>query len=122
MIQGGCTTTDTQYESDYSQYDCMGSNLSLTKALRPTQYVIDKIYPNPFNPITTIYYQLEQNINVTIAIYDLNGRLITILTNNFQNFGYHSINWNAAEYASGIYFVHISTNQINQTHKILLIK
>ncbi len=119
---GGCLVTDLEYQSDFSQYDCSGSLLSISGKILPEILTINKVYPNPFNPITTIRYGLAQNSDVQISIYDINGRLITTLINEFQITGYHSITWDASSYPSGIYFINISASNYSVTQKIVLIK
>ena len=96
--------------------------LSLDPSLSPITFEINQIYPNPFNPITTIRYGLNQNANIQVSIYDINGRLITTLINEFQITGYHFITWDASNFSSGIYFLNISAGEIAKTKKMVLIK
>jgi len=70
--------------------------LSSNTTLHPINFEINQIYPNPFNPTTTIHYGLNQNANIQVSIYDINGRLITTLINEFQIAGYHFITWDAS--------------------------
>jgi len=121
-MDGGCLITDSDYQTDYSQYDCSGNMLSINKNLSPQNFEINQIYPNPFNPITTIRYSLTQNSDVQISIYDINGRLIAILINEFQITGYHFITWDASNFSSGIYFLNISSGEFSETKKLVLIK
>ena len=118
----GCLITDTEYQSDYSQYDCSENLLSLNKNIIPQNFGINQIYPNPFNPITIIDYVLAQNVDVQISIYNINGRLITTLINEFQIAGYHNITWDASSYSSGIYFLNMFSEAITETKKMVLIK
>jgi hypothetical protein len=103
-------------------YDCNGNQLSLLNDIVPKYCSINSIYPNPFNPITAIDYGLTQNSDVQISIYDINGRLITTLINEFQIAGYHFITWDASNYSSGIYFLNMSSGEISKTKKLVLIK
>ena len=64
-------------------------------------------YPNPFNPSTMIRFELAQSGNVRLAIYDILGRKVAELANGFEQTGPHSVSWNAAEQASGIYLVQL---------------
>jgi len=96
--------------------------LSSNTTLNPINFEINQIYPNPFNPITTIHYSLNKNANVEVSIYDTAGRLITKLINEFQIAGYHSITWDASSYSSGIYFLNMSAGEIAETKKMVLIK
>ncbi len=89
----------------------------------PTVFNLYQNYPNPFNPVTKISYDLPKNTNVTIRIYDLIGREVTTLVNNeFRNAGRYEINWNAANYASGVYFYRIEAGSYVSTKKMVLIE
>ena len=96
--------------------------LSANTTLNPINFEINRIYPNPFNPTTTIHYSLNKNANVEVSIYDIAGRLITTLIHEFQIAGYHSIAWDASNYSSGIYFLNMSSGEISETKKLVLIK
>jgi len=61
-------------------------------------------YPNPFNPRTTITYQIPMAGNVKLMVYDIMGREVVILVDELQQKGLHSIDWNAKDRASGTYF------------------
>ena len=79
-------------------------------------------YPNPFNPITTIQYELPQRSAVQIAIYDLLGREVITLVSEIQDAGYQSVQWNASNVPSGMYFYQIRVGDQVQTKKLLLLK
>ena len=84
-------------------------------------------YPNPFNPITTIRYELFEATNVNITIYDMMGRQVRNLVNTNQNSGYKSVIWNARNddgkiVSAGMYFYSIITNTFSQTSKMILLK
>jgi len=79
-------------------------------------------YPNPFNPVTNIIYVLPEHINIQIIVYDLSGKQIEILINESQTPGYHSVNWDASSYPSGIYFIMMVSDNVTYTQKVILIK
>ena len=103
-------------------YGCEVEMASINENVIPQNFGIYQIYPNPFNPVTTIQYGLNQNVNIQGSIYDINGRLITTLINEFQIAGYHSITWNASNFSSGIYFLKMSSEKFTITQKLVLIK
>ena len=88
----------------------------------PEIFSIFNIYPNPFNPITTIKYGLPDYGLVNIFIYDISGRQVAKLMNNIQTPGFHSVVWEASSYPSGLYFIRMVCNNFTDTRKILLIK
>ena len=74
-------------------------------------------YPNPFNPTTTIHYDLPQRSDVQITIYDLLGRKMTTLISETQNAGYKSVQWDASNISSGMFFYQIKAGDFTQTKK-----
>ena len=103
-------------------YGCEVEMATINENVFPQNFGIHQIYPNPFNPITTIRYGLNQNANIQGSIYDINGRFITTLINEFQIAGYHSITWNASNFSSGIYSLKMSSEKFTITQKLVLIK
>lgn len=100
-----------------------GDNLNLsTKPLLPKSYSLNQNYPNPFNPITNIKYEIPKDIFVTIKIYDLLGREIKTLVNEFKNAGSYIVSFNGSELASGIYFYRIQAGNFVQVKRMVLIK
>jgi hypothetical protein len=87
----------------------------------PTDYSIAN-YPNPFNPTTTINYQLPENGFVTIKVYDLLGKEVATLVNENKSAGYHRVNFDASKLTSGVYVYTITANQFIQSKKMLLMK
>lgn len=87
---------------------------------------LNQNYPNPFNPSTVISYNVTGNSNVSIKVYDLTGKEVRTLVNSFQNAGTYSVNFNATNLASGIYFyvlrVNTGTNDITKTMRMILTK
>ena len=84
-------------------------------------------YPNPFNPITTLRYDLPEDAMVNITIYDMMGRQVSTLVSSQQNAGYKSIRWNATNDAgspvsAGLYLYMIQAGEFRQTKKMVLLK
>ena len=99
--------------------------IELEDVFIPQEIVLNNAYPNPFNPSTTISYQIpEGGANITLSIYDLRGRLVAELANGFHEYSEKSyeINWNANNFASGIYLITLSSDEKVKTQKITLIK
>ncbi len=88
----------------------------------PLQFTLFQNYPNPFNPSTIIKYEISKAANVKIKVYDVLGREIATLLNSTQKAGQHEVEWNAKNYASGIYFYRIRAGEFVSTKKMLLIK
>ncbi len=95
--------------------------------LLPEALVLEQNYPNPFNPSTTITYQLPKAEKVRIIIYDLSGRLVRALVNEFQDAGRHLTRWDGRNQAgqvvaSGLYVYQIRAGEFVQSHKMLFMK
>lgn len=79
-------------------------------------------YPNPFNPSTTIEFELQKAGNIKINIYNIKGQKIRTLTNDFFSTGKHQLTWNPINQPSGIYFYQITTDHSAVTQKMILMK
>ena len=93
----------------------------------PTEFALHNNYPNPFNPITTINYDLPQDGSVRLIIYDVMGREVTRLVNGFTPAGYHSVRWDARNkmgenVSAGVYFYHLQSGNFVKTQKMVLLK
>ena len=88
----------------------------------PYKFNLGQNYPNPFNPTTTIQYTINQSQNVRLVVYDLLGREVKTLVNEFQEAGNHKIIFNAGNLASGIYFYSITAGPLHQVKKMILLK
>lgn len=85
-------------------------------------YHLSQNYPNPFNSSTTFKYTLAKASDITLTIYDINGKRLETLINNRKDAGYHIVQWNAEQYSSGVYFYKIKADDFQQVRKCLLIK
>ena len=90
--------------------------------MNPSQFALHVNYPNPFNPETTLAFELKTSEIVSLVIYDLIGQEIARLVDGFKSPGLHRITWNAESLPSGIYFARMTTGAFTQTQKLLLIK
>ena len=88
----------------------------------PKDYFLMEAYPNPFNPVTTLQFSLPQEAEVILEVYNIQGRVIETLIRQHMIAGYHSITWDADEYASGIYFIKMMANEYVDMQKLMLVK
>jgi len=88
----------------------------------PDKFSIAQNYPNPFNPSTKIDFQIPADGKVKLAIYDNSGKEIAVLTDEVKTAGYYSVNFNATDLSSGIYFYKIEYNGLNKVMKMTLLK
>ncbi len=96
--------------------------LAIGELIIPYNYNISSIYPNPFNPVTSITYGLPENAYVHLSVYNMTGTHLRFLVNTFQTAGYHTISWNASSYPSGVYLIRMESGDFTQTQKVVLVK
>jgi hypothetical protein len=155
FIEGKGTTTEQQ---SYSYIDglTLTPNLNLTNTLHyrlkqidydgtsvysdivevefsfvPSEFLLYQNYPNPFNPSTVIGYQLPVSGNVTLKVYDVLGREVATLVNEYKEAGYHEVEFNPAspigagsiqQPVSGVYFYQLKTGDYTETKKMILLR
>ena len=114
-------TNKFEFESFPEDLIVVSSNGDLVDVQIKSPFLVSA-FPNPFNPITTIEFSIPIDGDVSINIYDLAGKEVSSLSNQYYSSGSHQIIWDAENYSSGIYFIKImSGNHIN-TQVVTLIK
>jgi uncharacterized repeat protein (TIGR01451 family) len=88
----------------------------------PSTYKLEHNYPNPFNGVTKIRYQLPEQVLVSVKIYDVMGREVATLVNGIQPPGIHETAWRPQEMASGIYFYRITAGRFSSVQRMLYLK
>jgi hypothetical protein len=99
--------------------ECDLDDLDIELLLLPSEFGINKVYPNPFNPITNINYKVSLISLVKLNIYDISGRKIANLLNEYRHPGSYTLSWNAANNASGVYIVEIISQSNNSVKRDL---
>ena len=89
---------------------------------QPKDFILHPAYPNPFNPTTTISFDLPIKIHVSIYIYNVLGQRVGILMDGTMPQGIHKVQWDGSNYPSGIYFIRASAGEFVQTRKVVLLK
>ena len=121
---------------DFNDYLYLGGGNGILKA--PKNNLLTKIndlsgvllanfslsqnFPNPFNPSTSIRYAIPRESDVKLVVYDVMGREIATLVNERLNAGTYTVDWNASEFPSGVYFYRLTADNFTETKKLLLIK
>jgi N-acetylneuraminic acid mutarotase len=98
------------------------TSLESQKKLKPDVFVLHQNYPNPFNPTTVISWQLTIDSPVNLSVYNLAGQRVTVLVNEKQAVGSHSIEFDASNLASGIYFYRLEAGQHVDNRRMILMK
>ena len=102
-------------------------NNNTEKLTTPSNFKLFLAYPNPFNPITTIRYDLPEDGLVNITIYDMLGNVVNNLVGANQSSGFKSIQWNATNnqghpVSAGVYLYSIEAGDFRATKKMILLK
>lgn len=92
---------------------------------RPTlseNYILHQNYPNPFNPTTTLGYEIPKRCYVYLTVYDIYGRKVKTLVDQFQDKGYQSVIFDAADLASGVYLYRLKAGSFSLTKKLIVLR
>jgi hypothetical protein len=113
----------TSFQDVSSQYTGVG----VDENQLVNQFKLSNNYPNPFNPVTRIDYQVPQTANINISVYNSIGQLVAILVDEIKSQGHYSVRWNAKDQKglqvpSGIYFARMVSNNYSKTRKLTLLK
>ena len=100
----------------------VASAAGLIEVTEPSALSIRSAYPNPFNPTTTVAFELPAQSEISVLVYDMVGREVATLGSGMYDAGYHALTWNAESFSSGIYFVRVSDQVSSATQKLILIK
>jgi len=88
----------------------------------PREFLLYQSYPNPFNPVTTIEYELPASMRVSLTVYDINGRNVATLVSGIQAAGLHSVQFDGQHLASGIYVARLHAGVLSSAIKLVLLK
>jgi len=88
----------------------------------PKRFALYPPYPNPFNPVTTIKFDLPVDSFINISVFDLSGRLVDVLVSDIYNAGSYEMDWNADTYSTGLYLIQFKSDKFTATKKIILMK
>ena len=96
-------------------------------SVMPEQFELSQNFPNPFNPVTEITFQVQKASNIEINVYNLNGQLICNLVNEVKNIGTYSVKWNGTDnngkaVPSGVYIYTMKADNYSTSKKMTLIR
>lgn len=114
--------TDLDGTVHYSDRIQATSLTGVTDRPLPTAFALDQNYPNPFNPSTTIEFALPKDARVSLDVYNVIGQRVASLVNEVRQAGYHSVQFNAGQLASGLYIYRIAAGDVTMVKKMMLTK
>lgn len=106
------------YNGNYQYYDLQSEVVIGI----PAEFSLKQNYPNPFNPTTKISFDIKNDAFVSLKLFDMNGKEIKTLVNEFKNSGYYSIDLDASELSSGAYFYRIESGNFISTKKLVVLR
>ena len=100
-----------------------GEDLSVeNENVIPNSFVLEKNYPNPFNPYTSINYSLSSNGQISLVVYNSLGQIVKTLENGYKQKGSYTVSFDGSALPSGIYFYQLSSRGHIKTEKMSLVK
>jgi Secretion system C-terminal sorting domain len=100
----------------------MITSVNMVSSEIPVDFSMSQNYPNPFNPTTNVKIQMPKGGFVKLTVFDISGKEVKILVNEYLGAGTYKIDFDASQYSSGIYFYTMTTAGYSQTRKMVLIK
>ncbi|MCI0472244.1 MAG: T9SS type A sorting domain-containing protein [Ignavibacteria bacterium] len=122
LSRSGATIWAVRKDGGISRYGEPITGISESGSEAPRNYSLSQNYPNPFNPVTKINYTLPKSGFVSLIVYDALGRTVRNLLSENKTAGSYSVDFNAGDLTSGIYFYRLDVNGFSQTMKMLMIK
>lgn len=117
------TVIGTSIDNGYTEWGYDGNWIEKIESSQlPSEYVLMDAYPNPFNATTNISFGLPEAGHVSLEIYNLMGQKIATLVDGYKEAGYHSVNWDASQYSSGIYFYRLTVGDKVFSKRMTLLK
>jgi hypothetical protein len=98
------------------------TELTVTSVQSPNGFYLGQNFPNPFNPVTDIYFSVPKSQNIRITVTDVLGKEIGVITQGFTAAGSYKANFDASGLSSGIYFYKFESNEFSEVKKMTLVK
>ena len=116
------TLVDMETDGETSWENFGMTVLQLTDKVIPSQISFSSAYPNPFNPVTMVGFTVPSEMEVQVLVHNMLGREVAELTNSIYGQGYYTLQWDASEQSSGVYFVTMVAGSQKNIQKLMLIK
>ena len=118
---------ESQYNNTFQLLVAYDADIMSTSAIdvidnKPAQFALNPAFPNPFNPATTLSWNLEVATELSIRVLDVRGREVAHLAEGHSGPGQFSMSWDASELSSGVYFIQLITPHETAIQKVMLLK
>jgi hypothetical protein len=123
VVDGGPSGNNSNYLGvDYIQVNGTIVGVGNEPEITVDQYSLSQNYPNPFNPVTKINFSIPQSGFVSMKVYDAMGREVATLVSENKTQGTYTVEFNGADFSSGVYFVRMQAGDFSQVRKMMLLK
>jgi len=110
-------------ENQWAAFGCSGAITGvINNNITPVKYNLAQNYPNPFNPTTKISFDISKSGLVSLKVYDMLGREVRTLVNEVKSAGSYTVDFNASDFSSGVYFYKLKAGDFSDTKKLILMK
>ena len=126
-FRGEFVGVGSQYNENFQLLVGYDSDISTVVGVDQDDIVLSEFsllpaYPNPFNPVTNISFIVDKSSEVSLKIFDVNGKLVQVVNPKIYQSGVHNVQWNASSLSSGMYFIHMMNGADRYTQKVMLLK
>ncbi len=126
MVRDYVFVVNGLYTSEYGYNKNQPFRLTSNNSIKPEniayKYRLNTNYPNPFNPKTKISYSLAKSGITKLTVYDVLGRLMNVMVNEYKSAGEYTVEFNGSHLSSGVYIYRLESNDFMDTKRMLLIK
>ena len=126
-FRGEFVGVGSQYNESFQLLVGYDSDISTVVGVDEDDIVLNEFsllpaYPNPFNPVTNISFVVDKSSEISLKIFDVNGKLVQVVNPKTYQIGVHNIQWNASSLSSGMYFINMFDGADRYTQKVMLLK
>ena len=126
-FRGEFVGVGSQYNESFQLLVGYDSDISTVVGVDQDDIVLNEFsllpaYPNPFNPVTNISFVVDKFSEISLKIFDVNGKLVQVVNPKSYQSGVHNVQWNASSLSSGMYFIHMLNGADRHTQKVMLLK
>ena len=122
LVKVSAASEPDTYDTSDGVFDLINNVITDVDEIMPETFSVRQNYPNPFNPSTTITYSLPDGDYTRIEVFDVTGRIVETLVDEWRNAGRHSIVWDASGQAAGLYFCRVVSGANSEVMKMMLVK
>ena len=122
LVKVSAASEPDTYDTSDGVFDLINNVITDVDEIMPETFSVRQNYPNPFNPSTTITYSLPEGDYTRIEVFDVTGRIVETIVDEWRDAGRHSIVWDASDQSAGLYFCRVVSGANSEVMKMMLLK